>query len=71
MTAAAGYLAEARQSGLVSAVIVDGSYATSKDEPEDIDLLIVLKADVPWESLRPFEYNAVSKAAIQQIEVRP
>jgi len=30
-------------------------------------LIVVLKPDVPWESLRPFEYNAVSKRMIKQM----
>ena len=60
------YLDEVRNSGLASAVIIDGSFTTAKDEPEDIDLIVVLKPDVPWESLRPFEYNAVSKRVSKQ-----
>ena len=47
------YLDEARNSGLVIAAIIDGSFVTIKDEPEDIDLIVVLKPDVPWDSLRP------------------
>ena len=61
------YLDEARNSGLVIAAIIDGSFVTIKDEPEDIDLIVVLKPDVPWDSLRPFEYNAVSKRMIKQM----
>ena len=61
------YLEEASRSGLVVAVIIDGSFVTAKDEPEDIDLIVVLKSDVNWESLRPFEYNAVSKRMIKQM----
>src|SRR5437867_1042247 len=61
------YLDEARSSGLVVAVIIDGSFLTAKDEPEDIDLIVVLKPEVPWETLRPFEYNAVSKRMIKQM----
>ncbi len=30
-------------------------------------MIVVLKPDVPWESLRPFEYNAVSKRMIKQM----
>jgi hypothetical protein len=60
------YLDDARGSGLVAAVIVDGSFVTAKDEPEDIDLLIILKPDISWDSLRPFEYNAVSKRMVKQ-----
>jgi hypothetical protein len=60
-------LGDAQRSGLATAVIVDGSFVTAKDEPEDIDLLIALKPDVAWDSLRPFEYNAVSKRMIKQV----
>ena len=61
------YLDEARRSGLVLAVIVDGSYTTARDEPDDIDMIVVLKPDLAWESMRPFEYNAVSKRMIRQM----
>ncbi len=37
------YMAEVRASGLVVAVIVDGSFVTAKDEPSDIDLILVLR----------------------------
>ena len=63
----AAYLRDAKQSDLVLAVIIDGSFVSAKDEPEDIDLLVVLKPDIGWEGLRPFEYNAVSKAMIKQL----
>ncbi len=39
------FLAEVRASGLVEAVIVDGSFVTAKDEPSDIDLILVLRPD--------------------------
>jgi Family of unknown function (DUF6932) len=60
------YLDDARRSGLILAVLVDGSFVTAKDEPEDIDLLIILKPDIAWDSLRPFEYNAVTKRMVRQ-----
>jgi hypothetical protein len=65
------YLQDARRSALVSSVIIDGSFTTAKDEPEDIDLVVALKSDIAWDtfdwdSLRPFEYNAISKWAIKQ-----
>ena len=49
------------------AVIVDGSYTTARNEPDDIDMIVVLKPDLAWESLRPFEYNAVSNRMIRQM----
>jgi Family of unknown function (DUF6932) len=60
------YLDEARTSGLVAAVLADGSFTTAKDEPSDIDLVVVLKPDIPWDSLRPVEYNVVSKRMVKQ-----
>lgn len=61
------YLAEVRTSGFVIAVIVDGSYVTTKDEPSDIDLILVLRPDHDYRAeLRPFEYNALSKCRVRR-----
>ena len=63
------FLGEARRSGAVSAVIVDGSYVSAKDEPEDIDLIVVLPAY--WDftrDLKPFEYNVVTKVGIRRMK---
>jgi len=58
---------DARKSEIVAALIVDGSYVTAKDEPNDIDLIIVLRIDFDLKSeLRPFEYNIQSKRMIRQ-----
>jgi predicted nucleotidyltransferase len=61
------YLKVAKASGIVVAVIIDGSYATGKDEPEDIDLIAVLAPEFEWsQELRPFQYNAVGKRAVKR-----
>jgi hypothetical protein len=61
------YLAEVRASGLAEAVILDGSFVTAKDEPSDIDLILVLRPDRDDRAeLRPFEYNAVSKHRVRR-----
>lgn len=61
------YLAEAKQSGVVSAVVIDGSYAMNKDEPEDIDPIAVLPAEFDFaQSLRPYQLNAIDPAAIRR-----
>jgi hypothetical protein len=58
---------QARKSGIVAALIVDGSYITAKDEPSDIDLVIALRTDFDLKAeLRPFEYNLQSKRMIRQ-----
>ena len=59
------FLEEARRRGVVSAVVIDGSFVTAKDEPEDIDLVIVLPADLDLSNMRPIEYNAISRQAIR------
>ncbi len=61
------YVAEVRASGLAVAVIVDGSFVTAKDEPSDIDLILVLSPDHDDRAdLRPFEYNAVAKHVVRR-----
>lgn len=62
------YLGEAARAG-VKAVVIDGSYATAKDEPDDIDLIVILPED--WDftrDLKPFEYNAVTKAGVRRLK---
>ena len=61
------YLTDAQRSGIVVAVLLDGSYVTAKDEPDDIDLIVVRRPDVVVEDLRPFEYNAISKWVIRKV----
>lgn len=61
------FLNEARSSGIVVAVVVDGSYVTGKDAPGDIDVIVAYRPDYDLriEELRPFEYNVMSKRAIR------
>jgi hypothetical protein len=50
------FLSHAKATGLVTAVILDGSFVTDKDAPSDIDLILVLRPDHDFAaSLRPFE----------------
>src|SRR4051812_22441896 len=52
------YIREAKASGVVKAIIVDGSFVTDKDAPSDIDLIIVSLAQGQLPAvLRPAEYN--------------
>ena len=62
------YLVDAKRSGVVVAVIVDGSFVTAKDEPEDIDVIVVVPAD--WDfaaDLKPFQYNVVTKTGARRV----
>ena len=62
------FVRAAKSSGLVVAVIVDGSFVTDKDEPSDIDLVAVLHADHDYSAaLRPMEYNVVVSGPIRRI----
>lgn len=70
------YLAELGRTGWQCEVILDGSFVMPPvDEPNDIDIILVLPAD--WDmtrDLRPFEYNVVDKAFTKReyrIEVYP
>jgi hypothetical protein len=61
------YLTAARQSGIVRAVIVDGSYAMNVDEPDDVDLIAVLSSDFDWtQELKPYQSNVIDKSAVRR-----
>lgn len=69
------YVGELRQAGIRGWLIVDGSFVMRcVDEPDDIDVVLVL-AD--WDlsaKLKPFQYNLVSKRDVKRrypIEVYP
>ncbi|MGH2398091.1 MAG: DUF6932 family protein [bacterium] len=66
---------EARRSGAAVGVVINGSYATSKDDPDDIDLVLVLRSDLDLGGeLRPMEYNVLSKRMARRLygfDVRP
>lgn len=60
------FVAEARVSGLVSAVIVNGSFTTWEEEPGDIDIIILLRTDLKLATdLRPDQYNVVSARRVR------
>lgn len=61
------FIGEVRLSNLIDSVIVDGSFVTAKDEPSDIDLILVLKPDHDFAAeLRPFEYNVISRRQVRR-----
>ncbi len=61
------YLEEARRSGIIAAVVIDGSYASVKAQPSDVDLVVAYRKDFDLrQELRPFEYNVQSKRMIRQ-----
>jgi hypothetical protein len=61
------FMREVKASGLVEAVLVNGSYATAKTEPNDIDLLMIISPQHDFSAeLRPSEYNVLSKRRVHQ-----
>lgn len=55
------FLDLARSSGIVVYLIVDGSFVTAKEAPEDVDLIVVVSAQHGFaDPLPPDAYNVVS-----------
>ncbi len=60
------YHAEVAQAGVAQYLVVDGSYVTSVDAPNDIDLTVVLRDDYdPAVQVPPFRYNPRSKKYVR------
>jgi len=56
-----------RNTGLVSSIIVNGSFVTGKPDPNDIDLILVLPIGHEFSAeLRPFEYNVLSRRHVRK-----
>jgi hypothetical protein len=61
------FLAEVRSTNLVVAVIINGSFVTSKHDPGDVDLILVLSREHDFNAeLRPFEYNVLSRRRVRK-----
>ncbi|HEV3258057.1 MAG TPA: hypothetical protein VG013_14325 [Gemmataceae bacterium] len=61
------YIEEARRSGVAVAVIINGSYTTAKEQPSDIDLVLVLRPDFdPSAELRPLEFNVQDRRTVRR-----
>lgn len=61
------FFAEVRASGIVRAVIVDGSFVTGKRDPGDIDLVLVLPIEIGEDAeLLPTQYQVVSKRSVRR-----
>jgi hypothetical protein len=59
------YLAQVRSANLAIAVIVNGSFVTSKADPNDIDLILVLSSSRDLRAdLAPMAYNILSRRRV-------
>jgi hypothetical protein len=64
----AAFVRAARNTGFVEAIIVDGSFVTAINQPNDIDLIVVLPANHDFSaSLRPFEYNLIARSQARRV----
>lgn len=62
------YVQDARSSGVVSAIVIDGSYVTAKEKPGDIDLIVALRPGLDLTTeMRPMEYNIQSKTMARKL----
>jgi hypothetical protein len=60
-------LKEIRNSGLGIEVFVDGSFVTSKDEPNDIDLILILPENFNLHAeLSPYVSNVISARRVRR-----
>jgi hypothetical protein len=61
------FIEAAARTGMVAALVIDGSFVTAKDDPGDIDLIVVLKPGTDLtQPLRPFEYNVLIKPGVRR-----
>lgn len=61
------FVSEARASGIVRNIIVNGSFVTAKDVPNDIDLIVIVPFSHDFTSdLSAGAYNVLSKQRVRQ-----
>lgn len=60
------FIRELKQTGLVCAVIVDGSFVTDKSLPDDIDLIVALIQPMDFSiDILPSHYNSLSRKRVR------
>jgi hypothetical protein len=61
------FVREAQASGMVAAIIVDGSFVTAEPLPHDIDLVVVMSTPQDFsKDLLPAHYNVLSQRRVRQ-----
>ncbi len=64
----AAFLGEVRASGIVHTVLLNGSFVTSKPAPNDIDLVLVLKAGHDFVAdLTPSQYMILDSRRVRRV----
>jgi hypothetical protein len=53
--------------GFFVAIVIDGSFVSSKDAPNDVDVILVFQSGHDFHAeTRPFEYNVVSRKQLRR-----
>jgi hypothetical protein len=60
------YVQEARSAKIISVLLVDGSFVTATEKPNDIDLVAVLAEDHDFQDLRPYQSNVISNRWVRK-----
>lgn len=61
------YVQEAKNTHAVKALVIDGSFVTTADVPNDVDMIVVLDAAYDFRAeVRPFQYNLLSRRRVQR-----
>ena len=61
------FMREAESCRRVNAILLDGSFVTVEDEPNDIDLVVVVSSDHNFSrEFQPSEYNVLSRRQVHR-----
>lgn len=61
------FMREAESCGLIDAILLDGSFVTVEDEPNDMDLVVVVSSDHDFSrEFQPSEYNVLSRRRVHR-----
>jgi len=60
------YCSELKGVTVARFIVLDGSFVTDKEEPEDIDILLALREGIDFsQDFAPTDYNAISKRKVR------
>ena len=60
------FVQDVRRCRWIQRLLLAGSFVTEKNEPNDIDVLIVFESGADFVALRPHEYNVLCQAGAQR-----
>lgn len=61
------FMREAESCGLIDAVLLNGSFVTAENEPNDIDLVVIISSGHDFSAeFQPSEYNVLSKREVHR-----